>query len=143
MPARPPAVEPLDVERALLSRMRHLGIREEDLKERFIRSSGPGGQHVNKASTCVHLFHRPSGLSVKCQEERSRALNRYLARRRLVARIEEIRMGRESAAEQAREKIRRQKRRRSRRAKARMLDTKRLHGEKKAMRAAPKSVDSP
>ena len=130
-------------ERALLSRMRRLGIREEDLKERFIRSSGPGGQHLNKASTCVHLTHRPSGLSVKCQEERSRALNRYLARRRLAARVEEICMGRESAAEQAREKIRRQKRRRSRRAKARMLDAKRLHGEKKAMRAAPKPADSP
>ncbi|MEI6632356.1 MAG: peptide chain release factor-like protein [Chlamydiota bacterium] len=130
-------------ERALLSRMRRMGIREEDLDERFIRSSGPGGQHLNKASTCVHLFHRPSGLSVKCREERSRALNRYLARRRLAARIEEIRMGRESAAEQAREKIRRQKRRRSRRAKARMLDAKRLHGEKKAMRAPPTLADSP
>lgn len=122
-------------ERALAALMRRLGIREEDLDEQFIRSSGPGGQHLNKASTCVHLFHRPSGLSVKCREERSRALNRYLARARLAARFEEIRLGRESAAEGEREKIRRRKRRRSRRAKARMLEEKRRHGEKKALRA--------
>lgn len=130
-------------ERALLSRMRRLGILDEDLEERFIRSSGHGGQHLNKASTCVHLFHRPSGLSVKCMDERSRALNRYIARRRLAERLEEIRLGRESAVEQAREKVRRQKRRRSRRAKARMLDDKKRHGEKKAMRASPSSSDGP
>lgn len=133
----------VEKERALLARLRRLGIREEDLEERFIRSSGHGGQHLNKASTCVHLFHRASGLSVKCQEERSRALNRYLARRRLAARLEEIRMGRESAAVQVREKVRRQKRRRSRRARAKMLDEKRRHGEKKAMRTPPRSVDGP
>jgi protein subunit release factor B len=131
----------IEKERALLDRMRRLGIREGDLEEQFIRSSGPGGQHLNKSSTCVFLRHLPSGISVKCREERSRALNRYLARRRLVARLEEIRQGRESAAEQAREKIRRQKRRRSRRAKTKMLDAKKKHGEKKAMRAAPQSAD--
>lgn len=130
-------------ERALLARMRRLGIREEDLEEQFIRSSGHGGQHLNKTSTCVFLRHPPSGLSVKCREERSRALNRYLARRRLAERLEGIRLGRLSAARQAMEKVRRQKRRRSRRAKAKMLDAKRMHGEKKAMRGAPKADDNP
>lgn len=124
-------------ERSLLALLRRLGVREEDIEEHFIRSSGPGGQHLNKASTCVHLFHPPSGISVKCGEERSRALNRYLARRRLAERIEAIRLGRASAAEQERERIRRQKRRRSRRAKARMLEEKRRRGETKALRASP------
>lgn len=127
-------------ERALFDLMRRLGIREEDLEEGFIRSSGHGGQRLNKASTCVRLLHRPSGVSVKCMEERSRALNRYLARRRLAERIEEMRRGRESAAEQERERIRRRKRRRSRRAKARMLEGKRRRGEVKALRA-PVSAD--
>ncbi|MEJ2744321.1 MAG: peptide chain release factor-like protein [bacterium] len=121
-------------ERELAARMRLLGIREEDCEEKFIRSSGHGGQNVNKTSTCVFLRHRPSGISVKCQEERSRALNRFLARRRLVERLEEIKEGRLSAEQQRREKIRRQKRRRSRRAKAKMLAEKRMHSEKKAMR---------
>ncbi|HOE26649.1 MAG: peptide chain release factor-like protein [Candidatus Aureabacteria bacterium] len=121
-------------ERALSALMRRLGIREEDLEEEFIRSSGPGGQRLNKASTCVRLLHRPSGVSVKCSEERSRSLNRYLARKRLAARIEKIRLGRASAAEQERQRQRRRKRRRSRRAKARMLEEKRKHAEKKALR---------
>jgi protein subunit release factor B len=121
--------------KALGERMRRLGIREEDLEEKFIRSSGPGGQKVNKTSTCVFLRHRPSGLAVKCQRERSRALNRLLARRRLVERIEQIRLGRLSAEQQRREKIRRQKRRRSRRAKKKMLAEKRARGEKKKLRA--------
>lgn len=125
----------LKKEEALDARMRELGLGEEDLVEKFIRSSGPGGQRVNKVSTCVYLKHIPSGLSVKCGEERSLALNRFLARRRLIARIEEIRLGRLSEERQLREKVRRQKRRRSRRAKAKMLDSKHLQGEKKRLRA--------
>jgi peptide chain release factor len=121
-------------EQELAARMRLLGIRDGDLEEKFVRSSGHGGQNINKTSTCVFLRHRPSGVSVKCQEERSRALNRFLARRRLVERMEAIRLGRLSAERQRREKIRRQKRRRSRRAKAKMLAEKRLRGEKKALR---------
>jgi len=121
-------------EQELLVRMRRLGIREEDLEEKFVRSSGHGGQNINKTSTCVFLRHRQSGVAVKCQEERSRALNRYLARRRLLEKLEGIKLGRLSAERQRREKIRRQKRRRSRRAKAKMLAEKRIHGEKKALR---------
>jgi protein subunit release factor B len=126
-------------ERYLAARMRLLGIRDADLEEKFIRSSGRGGQNINKTSTCVFLRHRPSGISVKCQEERSRALNRFLARRRLVERIESARLGRLSAEQQRTEKIRRQKRRRSRRAKAKMLDEKRIHGKKKALRRTVRS----
>jgi len=83
-------------------RMKRLGIRSEDLEEKFIRSSGHGGQNINKTSTCVFLRHLPSGVSVKCQEERSRALNRFLARRRLVQRLDEIRLGRLSDEQQRR-----------------------------------------
>jgi len=115
--------------------MRRLGVRPEDLVESFVRSSGPGGQKVNKTSTCVVLLHRPTGFKVKCQTERSQALNRFLARRMLLDKIERHRLGVISAEKQRIEKIRRQKRRRSRRAKARMLAEKRYQAEKKALRA--------
>jgi len=104
--------------------MEALGIRESDLEESFVRSSGAGGQHVNKTSTCVQLLHRPTGLSVKCQDDRSQAVNRYLARRRLIALYEAEVLKRKTEEQQRREKIRRQKRRRSRRAKNRMLEDK-------------------
>ena len=123
-----------DKEAALRERLASLGVREEDLDESFIRSSGPGGQNVNKTSTCVVLLHRPTGVRVRCQETRSQAMNRFLARRRLADEIERRARG-EVAAEQERvEKIRRQKRRRSRRAKAKMLADKARHSEKKALR---------
>ena len=104
-------------ERALEARLRTLHIHEEDLEETFIRSSGPGGQHVNKTSTCVRLVHRPSGLSVKVQSSRSQGLNRFLARRLLADRLEQQLRGAESPQEQQRDKIRRQKQRRGRRTK--------------------------
>jgi protein subunit release factor B len=119
---------------ALAARMAALGIRESDLDEHFVRSGGKGGQNVNKVATCVVLAHRPSGLQVKCQAERSQAMNRFLARRLLCEKLDERRRGAASAAEQARERIRRQKRRRSRRAKEKMLVAKHAHGEKKALR---------
>jgi protein subunit release factor B len=111
-------------QQALEERMLRVGIREQDLEEQFVRSSGPGGQHVNKTSTCVVLVHRPSGVTVRCQQERSQTLNRFLARRRLVEKIEESILGKASARQQAIEKIRRQKRRRSRRSKQKMLESK-------------------
>jgi protein subunit release factor B len=114
--------------------MRRLGVEERELEERFIRSSGPGGQNVNKVSTCVVLRHRPSGLEVRCQQERSQALNRFLARRLLVARLEAQRLGQLSAEAQRIAKIRRQKRKRSKRAKEKMLAAKRLRAEKKSLR---------
>ena len=115
-------------------RMAALGVRAEDLDERFVRSSGPGGQHVNKVATCVWLRHRPTGIEVKAQQERSQALNRFVARRRLVELLEERVLGLASARRQAIEKIRRQERKRSARSKAHMLEHKHRHAEKKARR---------
>ena len=121
-------------QKALRERMGKLGIRESDLSETFIRSSGPGGQKVNKTSSCVYLVHLPTGLSVKCQRERSQALNRFLARRLLLDRIERLQLGVLSAERMRTEKIRRQKRRRSRRAREKVLKLKHLQSEKKALR---------
>ncbi len=115
--------------------MRTLGVRERDIEEQFVRSSGAGGQKVNKVSTCVLLHHRPSGVRVKCQKERSQALNRFLARRILLDKIEVKLKGANTAEEQKAAKIRRQKKRRSRRAKLRMLGDKHRQAEKKSLRA--------
>lgn len=123
-------------ERALAERMRRLGIREDDLRERFVRASGPGGQKVNKTSSCVQLKHLPTGLSVQCQRGRSQALNRFIARRRLLDRIEKMRQGFVAEEKRRINKIRKQKRRRSRRAKEKMLAEKRRLSEKKQRRAA-------
>jgi protein subunit release factor B len=76
--------------RWLKERMKILGIHEKDIKEKFIRSSGKGGQKVNKTSTCVYLKHIPTGIEVKCMRERSQSLNRFLARRELLKRIEKL-----------------------------------------------------
>jgi protein subunit release factor B len=121
-------------EQALHERMERLGVREEEFRETFVRSSGPGGQKVNKTSSCVQLVHLPTGLAVKCQQERSQALNRYLARRLLLDRIERLQTGLVSAEKQRVEKIRRQKRRRSRRSQEKILAAKRLQSEKKILR---------
>ena len=123
-----------DKQARLAQRMAALGVREADLEETFVRSGGHGGQNVNKTSTCVMLLHRPTGLQVKCQATRQQGLNRFLARRLLLDKLEELRTG-HVAAERARvEKIRRQKRRRSRRAKQRMLADKAHHAARKEAR---------
>ena len=124
-------------QRALAERMRTLGVSEADLDERFLPSSGPGGQRANKVSTCVVLRHRPSGLEVRCQRERFQVLNRFLARRVLLDRLEAQRLGRLSEEAQRIAKIRRQKRRRSRRAKNKMLDSKHHHAQIKSNRRSP------
>jgi protein subunit release factor B len=126
--------------RALAARMQQLDVREADLEEQFIRSRGAGGQNVNKVATCVVLRHVPSGIVVRCQQERSQALNRFIARRELLDRLEARVRGVAASALAERERVRRQKRRRSRRAKAKMLATKRAQSEKKAARRPP-SVD--
>ncbi|MCX7018924.1 MAG: peptide chain release factor-like protein [bacterium] len=130
-------------ESALSAWMERLGIRDEDIAESFVRSGGHGGQNVNKTSTCVCLEHLPTGIKVKCQRERSQALNRYHARKTLAAKIEKMLLGRESQERQRIEKIRRQKRKRSKRAKEKMLADKRCRSNIKAARkVGPKDIVS-
>jgi protein subunit release factor B len=119
----------------LLAKMERVGLKESDIEEHFIRSSGPGGQHVNKTSTCVVLRHLPTGLEVRCQRERSQSLNRFLARRLLADKLEQLTLGKESEAAKTRAKVRRQKARRSRKTKAKILENKRQHSAKKQQRS--------
>ena len=134
------SVSPLK-DKQLKEKMESLNIREEEMEESFIRSSGKGGQHVNKTSTCVYLKHIPTGIEVKCQEERSQALNRYRARVILTNKIEQIVKGKKSEEIQRIEKIRRQKRKRSKRAKEKMLAEKKITGEKKRLRGPIRMAD--
>jgi len=121
-------------EEALRERMERLGIRERDIEEAFIRSGGHGGQNVNKVASCVYLRHIPTGVEVKCQKERSQAMNRYYARVILANKIEALIKGKESEEERRIEKVRRQKRKRSKRAKEKILAEKRAVSEKKELR---------
>ena len=129
-----PAVS-AEKQRVLNERMSRLGIREQDLVEKFVRSSGKGGQKVNKTSSCVYLKHLPTGIEVKCQRERYQSLNRFLARRLLTDKIERTILGKLSEEEQRIQKIRRQKRKRSRRAKEKMLHDKKMRSRKKTLRS--------
>ena len=122
-------------EKALLERMRQLQVSEKDLEETFVRASGPGGQKVNKTSSCVFIRHIPTGLSVKCQRERSQAINRFLARRILLDKIERLQKGIVSSEKERLEKIRRQKRKRSKRAKEKILKEKQHQSERKKLRS--------
>lgn len=123
-----------DKARALEERLAKLGVRAEDLDESFVHSGGKGGQNVNKVATCVVLVHRPTGIAVKCQRERTQGANRLVARRMLADKLEERLLGAASKRQQEAEKIRRQKRRRSRRAKQRMLADKHAQSDKKERR---------
>ncbi|MCX5852809.1 MAG: peptide chain release factor-like protein [Deltaproteobacteria bacterium] len=130
-------------EKALAERMEKLGVKEADFRETFVRSSGPGGQKVNKTSSCVFLVHVPTGLSVKCQRERSQSLNRFIARRLLLDKIERKEKGIADAEKERREKIRRQKRKRTQRTKEKMLRLKHMRSETKARRSlvSPRNLD--
>jgi peptide chain release factor len=119
---------------ALERRMHALGVREADIEEGFVRSGGHGGQNVNKTATCVMLRHRPTGLQVKCQVTRQQGLNRFLARERLLDKIESLQVAKTIAERAQRAKVRRQKQTRSRGAKERILADKARRSVKKALR---------
>ena len=101
--------------RWLKARMEQLGVAEGDLEESFVHASGRGGQHVNKSSSCVYLKHLPTGVEVKCMEARSQSLNRFLARRYLLEKVEAL-AGGVTLRDVEAEKLRRQKARRKRRS---------------------------
>ncbi|MDP6958483.1 MAG: peptide chain release factor-like protein [Planctomycetota bacterium] len=123
---------------SLRKKMENLGIKESDLEEKFIRSGGHGGQNVNKVSSCVQLTHLPTGISVKCQVARSQGENRFHARKILMEKVEEEKLGVKSARAKRIHRIRAQKRKRSRRAKEKMLGDKKKRSEKKEKRKDPR-----
>jgi len=116
-------------------RLRDLGLRKEDLVEKFIRSAGKGGQNVNKTSTCVYLKHLPTGIEVKCQQERSQVMNRVAALGLLAGKIAQASLRVKQERKQEREKDRRRTRPRPYRLKEKILETKKKTGEKKRLRA--------
>ena len=123
--------------RQLRQWMLALGVNEEQLLEKFITGSGSGGQKINKTASCVQLQHLPTGIIIKCQDDRSRESNRYFARRRLCEKIEEMQRQEKSKRQQAIDKIRRQKKKRSRRAKQKMRDDKHHQSQVKQNRKPP------
>ncbi|MDD5060399.1 MAG: peptide chain release factor-like protein [Candidatus Omnitrophica bacterium] len=118
----------------LEQRMFLLGVREEDIVENFVRSSGPGGQNVNKTSTCVYLKHLPTGIEVKCQRQRSQAMNRSLARHILLSKIANKIQQDNLARQSLKAKIVRKNRPKPAGLKKRILEGKRKHAEKKLSR---------
>jgi protein subunit release factor B len=106
----------------LREKMEAFGIHEKDIEEKFIRSSGHGGQNVNKTSTCVYLKHIPTGIEVKCMKDRSQSINRFLARRELVKRVEMI-SGQLTSTELKRAKIKKQKSKKGKRARLKYRTT--------------------
>ncbi len=125
----------------LEKKMLALGVREEDIVENFIRSSGPGGQNVNKTATCVYLKHLPTGLEVKCQRQRSQLLNRNLARHILLSKIENRARQGLLQKQSLKAKIMRQKRKKPKGVKLRILEQKRRHSDKKSARRKIREIE--
>lgn len=129
------AVRPDKIE-AVQERLNDLGVRDQDLVEKFIRGSGAGGQKINKTSVAVYLQHIPSGIEIKVQQSRSQATNRFIARRKLAEKLEALRDEHRDKEKSRIAKIRRQKRKRSKRAKEKMLADKHHQSEKKRLRTS-------
>jgi protein subunit release factor B len=118
-----------------MERLKSLGVKPADIIEKFIRSGGPGGQNINKTSTCVYLKHLPSGLEIKMSRERSQALNRFLAWRTLTEKLEAQVLKIKTERQKEIAKIKRQKRKRSKRAQEKILQAKKYQAEKKKLRS--------
>lgn len=131
-----------DKHKQLAERMDKLGILDSDIVEKFILGSGKGGQKMNKTSSCVYIQHLPTGIEIKCQRERSRELNRYIARKELCDRYEAQILLVKTKKQHEMEKIRRQKQRRTRRAQEKVLDGKRIQADKKTQRRGPTRPES-
>jgi len=125
---------PSDIEQ----RLAKLGAPPSTLVEKFIQGSGAGGQKINKTSSCVYLKHLPTGIEVKCQGERSREINRQLAREELCKKIQALYDKAAAEKKDAREKTRRTNRPRSRNSKNRMLKGKKQNAQKKNLRQKPR-----
>lgn len=117
--------------------MGNLNIQENDLTEKFILASGKGGQKIQKTSSCVYLKHIPTGLEIKCQKDRQRETNRYLARKMLCEKIKEKSFHEKSEKQKLTEKIRRQKQRKTRKQKQKMIEGKRHLSQIKQLRMLP------
>jgi protein subunit release factor B len=115
-------------------RLRALGVRVADVEEKFVRGTGPGGQKINKTSSTVWLRHGPTGVDVRCQRERSQAVNREVAWAELCAKLEARTRVAKAAVVDAREEARRRTRQKSRGQKVRMIQTKKHRAGHKAKR---------
>ena len=115
-------------------RLRALGVRPADVEEKFVRGTGPGGQKINKTSSTVWLRHGPTGVEVRCQRERSQAVNREVAWAELCAKLEARTRVAQAAVVDAREEARRRTRQKSRGQKVRMIQTKKHRAGHKAKR---------
>jgi protein subunit release factor B len=115
-------------------RLLQLGVRREDVDERFVRGTGHGGQKINKTSSTVWLRHRPTGVEVRCQAERSQTANREIAWTELCAKLAARKREQAQAVIQAREEQRRRTRQKSRGQKARMIEAKKHRASIKAHR---------
>ena len=124
----------LSKEKALKLRMEEAGILEADLEERFIQAQGPGGQNVNKVSSCVQLIHWPSGVRVRCQESRFQGMNRYRARWVLLRKVEDQRKQAEQKRIHDLQKRKRQTRKKPQSLKEQILKRKRIDSLKKTAR---------
>ena len=124
----------LSKQKELEFKFEKFNINEKDIIEKFVHSSGNGGQNLNKVATCVYLKYIPKNIEIKCQKYRTQLLNRYAARKMLVEEIENRILGAKSKKQQEIEKIRRQNRKRSKRAKEKILELKRINSEKKQNR---------
>jgi len=125
---------PVQLPQPFLDKAFRLGVRPEDIREQFVRGGGKGGQKINKTSSCVLLFHAPTGIEVRCQKHREQSKNRLSAYKLLLLKIEAQRLGKQSDIAKKLHKIKAQKKRRSRRAKKKMLDDKKRRGELKEAR---------